>query len=127
MIMTNKHFIAYLKTIVQDKDIKYYNAFTDYSAPKSISTYNSSNQPVMRADGLSTLPITILICYGTNSDTCQTFATDLFFKLFKSGKKKINGITFTVDIQNMPVSLGKSEAGYFTYAIDCKIYYKQED
>ena len=127
MIMTNKHFIAYLKTIVQDKDIKYYNAFTDYSAPKSISTYNGSNQSVVRADGLATLPITILICYGTNSDVCQTFATDLFFKLFKTGKKKINGITFTVDIQNMPVSIGKSEAGYFTYAIDCKIYYKQED
>lgn len=127
MIMTNKHFIAYLKTIVEDKDIKYYNAFTDYSAPKSISVYNGSNQSVVRADGLATLPITILICYGTNSDTCQTFATDLFFKLFKAGKKKINGITFTVDIQNMPVSLGKSEAGYFSFAIDCKIYYKQED
>lgn len=128
MIFTNKHFIAYLKTlVVEDKDVKFYNSFTDYSSEKSISVYNSSNQAAMRADGLAVLPVTILICYGTNADKCQEFAMDLFFKLFKQGKKTYNGTEFTVDITTMPVSLGKSEAGYFSFAIDCKIYYNKED
>lgn len=125
--MTNKNFINYLKTVVDDKDVTFTNSFIDYDKEKTICVYAKSNQAAPKHDAYSILPLTIIIIYTKNADKAQTFTQEIFNRLFHQKPQEIDGINFFIDIKQLPILLGKTDAGFFEYAIEATIYHGKEN
>lgn len=120
--MTNKDFIQYLKSIIND--VYFTNSFIDESKEKSICVYQrSGTAPLSKRAGFSFLPITLILTYTNSAEIAQEKIDDIFNLLFEKETQAINNINFNIIIDKNPVFLGRTDAGFFRYALDINLYF----
>lgn len=120
--MTNKDFIKYLKTVIND--VSFNNSFIEEKLEKSICVYQrSGTAPLSKRVGFSFLPITLILTYTNSAEKAQEKINEIFNILFEKETQAIDGINFNIIIDKNPVFLGKTDAGFFRYALDINLYF----
>lgn len=120
--MTNKDFIQFLKN--NDSSLIYTNSFIDESQEKSVCVYQrSGTTPLTKKAGFSFLPITLVLTYTNSAEEAQEKINEIFNLLYEKESQTINNIIFNMIINQNPVFLGRTEAGFFRYALDINLYF----
>lgn len=120
--MRNINFINYLKTITNK--FTFTDSFIDESKNNTICVYQrSGTAPLSRRVGFKFYPCTIIITNDKNASEAQNQVNDIFDLLFEQNEQEIDGINFNMIINNNPRFLGRTDAGYFRYALDIDIYF----
>lgn len=120
--MTNKDFIQFLKNY--DASLKYTNSFIDESAEKSVCVYQRSGTAALtKKAGFGFLPITLILTYTNSAEAAQDKINEIFDFLFEKQTQTTNNINFNIIIDNNPVFLGRTDAGFFRYALDIDLYF----
>lgn len=120
--MTNLIFIKYLKTILNG--FTYTDSFIDESKSNSICVYQrNGSAPLSRRIGFKLYPCTMCITYDQKPNDAQIAMNELFDLLYEREEQSIEDIHFIIVIRSNPVFLGRTDAGFYRYALDLDIYY----
>lgn len=124
--MTNLNFIKYLKTILNG--FTYTDSFIDESKSNSICVYQRNGAaPLSRRTGFKLYPCTLCITFGQKPGDAQITMNEIFELLYEQKEQSIDDISFVIIIRSNPVFLGKTDAGFWRYALDLDIYFRKEN
>lgn len=131
-MMTMAKFKDWLKTSYPT--VQFYIGILAKKEPKCVGIYTRSNsaKPNIALGGLqntsySTLPLSLLVHWTENSDTCETFAQELYNKLFAQADFMM-GTTRIASIEMLdpcPIDVDRDEHNIVEMVIRLNIIYER--
>lgn len=120
--MTNMQLIKYLKNIIDN--FSFTDSFVDESRENTICIYQrNGSSPFTKRVGFKFYPATMVVTGDEHPGNTQKKMNNIFEKLYEKETQEIDDIQFLIIIKNNPVFLGRTDAGYFRYALDLDIYF----
>lgn len=130
-MMKSSDLMAYLEE--QFPEIDFYNGTIDKNNPTCVGIYiRGRGEPRIALGGVENtsfgeLPVSLLVHWTTNTDTCNTMANTLYAKLFGIGQVTMGTVKviYLNMLDSSPVNIDRDENGVCEMVIRLNIVYER--